>query len=160
MYKRQGLNIREAPSTAGALVTRLGFGIKLSVLEGPISADNYVWWKVDDGNGNVGWGAEGDGADEWITARVGDPQPVNRSPAIGDRVRVTMDAGAQLTIRVVPGTNAAVASRADNGVEFTVLAGPQAADGYFWFQIRSDDGALEGWAADGSGGDRWLSPLE
>lgn len=155
-----GLNIRQQPSTSGVLVTRLGFGIRLTVLEGPVSADDYVWWRVDDGQGNVGWGAQGDGTDEWITSRVGDPQPVNRSPSIGDRVRVTMDAGQQLTIRRVPGTSGAVASRANIGTEFTVLAGPQSADGYFWFQIRSDDGSLEGWAADGSGGSRWLSPLE
>ena len=40
------------------------------------------------------------------------------------------------------------------------MAGPQAADGYFWYQIRSEDGQVEGWAADGSEGERWLSPLE
>lgn len=155
-----GLNIRQAPSTAGVLVTRLGFGQRLSVLEGPTSADGYIWWKVDDGQGNVGWGAQGDGTDEWLSAQIGDAQPVNRSPKVGDRVRVTMEAGQLLTIRSVPGTNATVVKQVNNGSEFSVLAGPQSAGGYFWFQIRSDDGAIEGWAADGSDGKRWLSPLE
>ncbi|MCL4835450.1 MAG: SH3 domain-containing protein [Caldilineaceae bacterium] len=155
-----GLNLRQAPSTAGVLVARIGFGQRVAVLEGPTSADGYIWWKVDDGQGNIGWGAQGDGADEWLTARVGDAQPINRAPRVGDRVRVTMDAGQQLTIRTVPGTNAVIATRVDNGSEFSVLAGPQSADGYFWFQIRSDDGRVEGWAADGSGDKRWLSPLE
>ena len=155
-----GLNIRQAPSTAGVLVTRLGFGVRLSVLEGPTSADGYIWWKVDDGQGNVGWGAQGDGTDEWISPQVGEAQPVNRSPKVGDRVRVTMEAGQLLTIRTVPGTSAATVTKVNIGAEFTVLAGPQSADGYFWFQIRSDDGATDGWAADGSDGKRWLSPLE
>ncbi len=155
-----GLNVRQAPSTAGVLVTRLGFGVRLSVLEGPTSADGYIWWKVDDGQGNVGWGAQGDGTDEWISPQVGEAQPVNRSPKVGDRVRVTMEAGQLLTIRTVPGTSAATVTKVNIGAEFTVLAGPQSADGYFWFQIRSDDGATEGWAADGSDGKRWLSPLE
>lgn len=155
-----GLNLRQAPSSAGVLVTRLGFGQRVSVLEGPVAADGYIWWRVDDGQGNVGWGAQGDGTDEWLSPRIGEAQPVNRSPKVGDRVRVTMDAGQQLTIRAVPGTNAAIASRANNGAEFTVLGGPQSADGYFWFQIRSDDGAVEGWAADGTTDKRWLSPLE
>jgi len=155
-----GLNLRQAPSTSGVLVTRLGFGQRVAVLEGPTRSDGYIWWKVDDGQGNVGWGAQGDGADEWLTARVGEAQPVNRSPRVGDRVRVTMEADQQLTIRTVPGTSAVIATRANNGAEFTVLAGPQSADGYFWYQIRSDDGAVEGWAADGTNGKRWLSPLE
>ncbi|MBX3051668.1 MAG: SH3 domain-containing protein [Caldilineaceae bacterium] len=155
-----GLNIRQAPSTAGVLVTRLGFGQRLSVLEGPTSADGYIWWKVDDGQGNVGWGAQGDGTDQWLSAQVGEAQPVNRSPRVGDRVRVTMEASQLLTIRTVPGTNAAVVKEVNNGSEFTVLAGPQSANGYFWFQIRSDDGVTEGWAADGTDGTRWLSPLE
>lgn len=155
-----GLNIRQAPSTAGILVTRLGFGQRLSVLEGPVSADSFIWWKVDDGQGNVGWGAQGDGTDEWLSSRIGDPQPVNRSPQVGDRVRVTMEANQLLTIRTVPGTSATLVRQVSNSSEFTVLAGPQNADGYFWFQIRSDDGATEGWAADGSDGKRWLSPLE
>lgn len=155
-----GLNIRQAPSTAGVLVTRLGFGQRLSVLEGPVSADGYIWWKLDDGQGNVGWAAQGDGAEEWLSAQIGAAQPVNRSPRVGDRVRVTMDAGQLLTVRTVPGTDAVVATQVPNGSEFTVLAGPQSANGYFWFQIRSDDGRVEGWAADGSDGKRWLSPLE
>ena len=46
------------------------------------------------------------------------------------------------------------------GQQFTVMGGPQEASGYTWYQIRSDDGAVEGWAADGDGTDRWLSPLE
>ena len=78
----------------------------------------------------------------------------------GDRVRVTMAAGAQLTVRSQPGTNAAVVTRVDPGREFSVLAGPQQANGFTWYQIRSDDGSVEGWAADGDGTDRWLSPLE
>jgi hypothetical protein len=46
------------------------------------------------------------------------------------------------------------------GQQFTVLAGPQSADGLNWYQIRSDNGSIEGWAADGDGTTRWLSPLE
>jgi hypothetical protein len=51
-------------------------------------------------------------------------------------------------------------ARANPGDQFTVMAGPQEANGYTWFQIRSDDGAIEGWAADGTGAERWISPLE
>ncbi|OUC04951.1 hypothetical protein RY27_30220, partial [Litorilinea aerophila] len=89
--------------------------------------------------------------------RIGEPQPVNRPPRVGDRVVVTT---AQLSVRALPGTDGALLTRVNQGQEFTVLAGPQSANGYTWYQIRSDDGTVEGWAADGDGTTRWLSPLE
>jgi hypothetical protein len=154
-----GLNLRETPSTGATLVTRLGTGQRVTVTEGPVSADDYVWWRVDDGQGNVGWAAQGDESGEWLSPQTGQVQAVNRAPRVGDRVRVTMDGG-QLSVRATPGTNAALVTRASSGEEFTVLAGPQSANGFIWYQIRSDDGRFQGWAADGNQTTRWLSPLE
>ena len=115
----------------------------------------------------------------WMTARatsVGPPRAMrppsgsvhnlvsrNQSiarPRVGDRAVVTMPLGGQLSVRQLPGTDAVLVQRADNGTQFSVIAGPQTVDGYNWYQIRSDDGSIEGWAADGDGEDRWLSPLE
>jgi uncharacterized protein YgiM (DUF1202 family) len=152
-----GLNYRDRPDTDGNLLGQFGTGIRVTVLDGPITADDFTWWQIDDGQGNVGWAAEGDGDSEWISPRLGDPQPANRPPRVGDRVVVT---SAQLSVRTQPGVDAALITRVDTGAEYTVLAGPQQADGFTWYQIRSDDGALEGWAAEGDGTDRWISPLE
>jgi len=155
-----GLNFRDAPAASGQLLGQLGTGQVVSILEGPVSADNFTWWRLDDGQGNVGWAADGDGETEWLSPRLGEPQPVNRPPRIQDRVTVTMGAGGQLSVRVMPGTDAALVARVNTGAQFTVIAGPQSASGFTWYQIRSDDGSVEGWAADGDGTDRWLSPLE
>lgn len=155
-----GLNYRDLPSTGANLLGQFGAGILVTVLDGPVTADEFIWWQIDDGQGNVGWAAEGDGETEWISPRLGEPQPANRAPQVGDRVRVTMPVGGQLSVRNSPGVNAALLARVNPGQEYTVLAGPQQTDGFTWYQIRSDDGALEGWAADGDGTDRWLSPLE
>ena len=155
-----GLNYRDAPNTSATLLGQLGTGQRVDVLEGPVDADGFTWWKLDDGQGNVGWAAEGDDTTEWISPRLGDPQPANRPPRVGDRVVVTMPAGGQLSIRTLPGTDATLLTRVNPGQEYTVLAGPQSADSYSWYQIRSDDGTLEGWAADSDGTERWLSPLE
>jgi hypothetical protein len=155
-----GLNYRDLPSTDSNLLGQFGTGIRVTVVEGPVTADDFVWWRIDDGQGNVGWAAEGDGDTVWINPRLGDPQPANRPPQVGDRVQVTMGAGGQLSVRTQPGTDAPLSARVDNGQQFTILAGPQSAGSLTWYQIRSDDGAVEGWAADGDGGERWLSPLE
>lgn len=155
-----GLNYRESPSANGALLGQFGTGQLVTVLEGPVSADNFTWWRIDDGQGNAGWAADGDGETEWLTPRLGEPQPVDRAPRVGDRVSVTMGQGGQLSIRATPGTNAQLVVRVNPGQQLTVLAGPQSANGLNWYQLRSDDGTIEGWAADGDGTTRWLSPLE
>lgn len=40
---------------------------KVTVVEEAVDADNFRWWKVDDGLGNIGWVAESDGATLWLT---------------------------------------------------------------------------------------------
>lgn len=155
-----GLNYRDQPSSASQLLGQLGTGQIVNILDGPVSADDFTWWRVDDGEGRVGWAADGDAETQWLSPSLGEPQPVNRSPKIQDRVVVTMGTGGQLSVRVTPGTSGALVAQVNSGSEFTVIAGPQSANGYMWYQIRSDDGSVEGWAAEGDGADRWLSPLE
>ena len=153
-----GLNVREQPTVRSPAVTLLAQGKRITVLEGPVSSDGYIWWKVDDNQGTVGWVAGGQGIDDWISPQVGEARPIDRSPVIGDRVIVTLNG--ELTVRALPGIGSTIVSRARTSQVFAVVAGPQAADRYFWYQIRSDDGEVEGWAADGREGERWLSPLE
>ena len=153
-----GLNVREQPTVRSPAVTLLAQGKRIMVLEGPVSSDGYIWWKVDDNQGTVGWVAGGQGLEDWISPQVGDARPVNRSPVIGDRVIVTLNG--ELTVRALPGISSKIVARAGTNQTFSVVAGPQAVDGYFWYQIRSDDGQVEGWAADGREDERWLSPLE
>ncbi len=155
-----GLNMRATPGTGGAIVTYLSGGQVVDIVEGPSDADGYTWWKVDDRNGNQGWIAQGDDENEWLSPRLGEAQPVNRAPRVGDRVVVTVEAGQQLSIRALPGTDGPMVTQVNAGAQFTVLAGPQSVDGFVWYQIRSDDGGIEGWAADGDDNRRWLSPLE
>jgi uncharacterized protein YgiM (DUF1202 family) len=161
-----GLNMRQAPSAGGALIVQLGTGQTVTVTEGPTEADGFTWWRVDAGNGQSGWVAQGDSETVWLTPanaagpRNPNPQPINRAPRVGDRVVVSQAAG-QLSVRATPGTDANLLTHIDAGSQFTVLAGPQQADGFNWYQIRSDDGTVQGWVAEGDGaGTRWLSPLE
>lgn len=155
-----GLNFRDEPNPGANLLGQLGTGQIVAVTEGPVAAADFIWWRLDDGEGNVGWAAEGDGSTEWLSPQIGEPQPVNRQPRVGERVVVSMPGNGQLSVRAQPGTNATLIRRVSSGTQYTVEAGPQTANGFTWFQIRSDDGGLVGWAADGDGSARWLSPLE
>jgi uncharacterized protein YgiM (DUF1202 family) len=154
-----GLNLREQPTSGATLIRLVPPRAKVTVVEGPTSADGFTWWKVDDGEGNVGWLIQSDGETELLSPQMGAPEPVDRAPRVGERVLITMPTG-ELSVRLTPGTDAEIVTRVAPGQEFTVLGGPQEASGYTWYQIRSDDGATEGWAADGDGTERWLSPLE
>lgn len=151
-----GLNMRAAATTGGNLIVQLATGQVVTILEGPISADGYTWWRIDDGAGNSGWAVQGDGDTEFLSPQLGEAQPVNRSPRVGERVVIS----SQVSVRALPSTSATLLTYANQGAQFSVLAGPQSADGFTWFQIRSDDGTIEGWAAEGDGTTRWISPLE
>jgi hypothetical protein len=155
-----GANLRAEASTTATLVRYLPARLKVTVLDGPTDAEGYRWWKLDDGEGNVGWAVEHDGETDLLSPQMGEPEPVDRSPRVGERVRVTMANGGQLSVRETPGTDANLVTRVDPGQEFTVTGGPQNVGGYTWYQIRSDSGEIEGWAAESDGTERWLSPLE
>lgn len=157
-----GLNMRQSPSSSSQLILQLGNGQRVVVQAGPQQADGYTWWQVEDQQNNIGWVAERDSETVWLSPQVGEPQTVNRPLQIGDRVRVTMESGLQLTVRGLPGTDGPLITRVSTGAEFTVVNGPQAANGYNWYEIRSDDGQTRGWAVDTDleGQNRWLSPIE
>ncbi len=155
-----GLNLRDSASTSGQLITRLGGGQKVTIIDGPVSGENFTWWKLDDGQGNVGWAVQGDKDGDWLSPQLGEAKPANRAPKVGERVQVTTEGDQMLTIRATPGRDASIVAQVEAGKQYTVVAGPQTTEGFTWYQIRSDDGSLTGWAADGDDTERWLSPLE
>jgi hypothetical protein len=59
--------------------------------------------------------------------------------------------GSGLNLRTEPSTAAELVTNAAEGTVLTVLEGPQEADGYLWWKLRTPDGE-EGWAAD-----EWLT---
>jgi hypothetical protein len=72
--------------------------------------------------------------------------------AVGATAQVTGTAGSGLRIRGDAGLSGPTVKVVPEGTLVTILAGPQEADGYQWYQIRDDVGT-EGWVA----GD-WLVP--
>ena len=51
------LRLRVGPGLAQEMVGTLADGTRLSVLDGPDSADGYTWWKVQTEDGQQGWAA-------------------------------------------------------------------------------------------------------
>lgn len=167
-----GVNVRAEPSTKAQQLGRFNVNTNLTLLEGPRQADNYTWWRADNGAGLVGWVASGPENDPWLVPAVaaataapaptvetpGAPKPVNRDIKVGDRVQVTTEQGQVLTVRNDVGTSATPIARVLRGTLFTVKGGPVKQDNFTWWELEGDK--LNGWAAEGDGTTRWLTPVE
>ncbi|MDW8269870.1 MAG: SH3 domain-containing protein [Anaerolineae bacterium] len=154
-----GVNIRQAPSLQAARIGQFGRGVLVRVMEGPVAADGYVWWRVDDEHGKAGWIAEGDRTTRWLDGVIGEPRPVNRAVRLGDTVAVTVPSGVVLAVRYEPGTQALVARRLTAGIVLRVVEGPVVLDGLRWWKVSGPNG-ISGWAAENDADERWLSPIE
>jgi hypothetical protein len=54
-----GLNMRDNPTTKGALLRKLPEGSVYEIVGGPRDADGYTWWQLKDpADGVTGWGAQ------------------------------------------------------------------------------------------------------
>ncbi len=163
-----GLNLRESASAAAKQVGRLNSNALVTVLEGPAQADNYDWYRVDNGAGVTGWVAAGPQNDPWLrletqaaagpTATPAGLKLVDRAIQVGDRVQVTTDSGQVLTVRADPGRGANAVAKVPRGTLFTIKSGPVQQDNLTWWELESD--TVDGWAADGDGTNRWLTPVE
>jgi uncharacterized protein YgiM (DUF1202 family) len=54
----QFINLRSGPGLGAETIGQLGNGTVVTIIEGPEEANDLRWWRVDDGEGNVGWAAE------------------------------------------------------------------------------------------------------
>ncbi len=54
----QGVNFRKDASTGAQIIRTLGDGEVLQVIDGPVSANDFTWWKLRDPNGTEGWAAQ------------------------------------------------------------------------------------------------------
>ena len=59
IYATANLNVRQAPSTTGTLITTVGSGTPGLVISGPTTSGGYTWWQITWGSPNVtGWSVQ------------------------------------------------------------------------------------------------------
>ncbi|MEP7285441.1 MAG: SH3 domain-containing protein [Chloroflexota bacterium] len=154
--------IRTQPTRNNAvsqIIGQIPAGATFSVLAGPYCSDGYAWWQVTY-NGITGWTPEGQDTTYWL-------EPVfNTTPAcpgtlpsrlvVGGIGRVMP--GLDNAIRSGPGkTTTTVIGSIPAGGVFNIIAGPQCADGYTWWQVTYS--GVTGWTPEGEGSTYWLEPL-
>jgi hypothetical protein len=161
-----GINVRDKAGTTGKQVGKLSPNQVVTIKSGPVQADNFTWWQVDTGSGLTGWVSSGPVNDPWlktdkapaVTPAAGGGRLVERPIKVGDLVQVTTLEGRVLTLRDAANKDAAPVARILPGTVFTVRAGPESQGDLTWWQIEGDQ--VKGWAAEGDGTDRWLTPIE
>jgi uncharacterized protein YgiM (DUF1202 family) len=144
------LNFRSSPSTSAGIIASLSRNTTGKVLEGPVSADGYNWYRLETSAG-TGWAAG-----EFLAKRV--PIEVTPSPTpsptptgsaspggsyrAGDQIAVDTD---YLNLRQSPSTSGAIIASMPRGTLGTILEGPTSANGFAWYRIETSLGT--GWAA-------------
>jgi len=76
---------------------------------------------------------------------------------VGFRAYVSMADDTANRVRKNPGANADIMARIDPGEEIDIVDGPQCLDGLIWWKVKN--AFVEGWTAEGSGGEFWLIPI-
>jgi hypothetical protein len=150
------VNLRRTPGTrnkpAGDVLVQVPPNARLTLLiGGPRTVDGLKWWPVryqpEGGAALQGWMAESGPDGTRYLVKVADAPPF----VPGELIRNI--SGHNVNLRRTPGTSHKpaddVLTVVTPGADMTVLAGPQAADGLTWWQVRySPPGrTFQGWIA-------------
>jgi serine/threonine protein kinase len=60
------LRIRIHPGIAFQIIDTIPEGTTMTIIDGPECEDGYMWWKIDNSEGLIGWAAEGDNEKYYI----------------------------------------------------------------------------------------------
>lgn len=133
VYVNSGpLNFRSSPG--GSIIRTLATDDIGQVIDGPATANGYIWYEIQIITGDVGWVVQ-----DFLSA--GDPP--GGGVSIGDTIKVV---DGPLNIRSGAGSGYSVIDAAATGAIATVIAGPTSANGYTWIKIHGNL-LLDGWVA-------------
>ena len=149
-------------------------GSEFLVIGGPTCANGLNWWQVTTRDNIVGWLIEQDQNGYFVDPVTGYPPTVPITPvavscpnapttqlAVNMLVVVAPVASGQPTIthlRATPTTQAQIVVNLVPGNQLIVTDGPQCADGYIWWQIRSANNFV-GWVAEGDKSGSFIVPI-
>jgi len=160
------LNVRSGSGTGFAIIFKAAPGTLVDLLEGPVSANGYQWWRIRLPSGQEGWAVESaanevtlvpgtSGSSTSDSNQTANPS-VSSGLAIGDSAYVSLSGRVDaLRLRNQPSTSGGVVQLMPNSTPVTVIGGPTSADGFTWWQLRAADGSV-GWAAEVIGSERVL----
>lgn len=121
------INIRDKPTLKGSIVATVAFMSPATILDGPMPANGYTWYKVQTTKG-TGWATE-----QYLSFEADVAPPVRF--VVGDAVQISDPEGVRL--RSAPSTTAKSIASLSPGTTAVVVDGPKAANGYSWLSIQT-----------------------
>jgi uncharacterized protein YgiM (DUF1202 family) len=162
------LNMRTDAGTAYQIRKKLPRGTEVIVVEGPVEAEGFNWWKVREADGTEGWVVDyADGVLTLVPRALFETESADTEAAanpsmeslleVGDTAVVTLSLRYDaLRLRNGAGLNFRIIALLPPGTRVTVVDGPRVSDNLTWWQIRTSDGSV-GWAAEIIGSERALT---
>lgn len=127
------VNLRTGPGLSYSIIRAYSTGASATVTSGPTYADGYSWFKITMSDGNIGWMA----ADFLGGPTNGD----------GWGAGAYVMTSSSLNLRSAAGTGSSIIRAYDPGTPATIIAGPQSATGYQWYQVEVWTDGQVGWFA-------------
>lgn len=150
-------NVRDTPTTSGTRLFQLAAGTQFEVLEGPVCADGFHWWRVS-ANGQTGWTVEGSGTDYFLAPLDSSvPSPAPASQGDGQCGLPTRLFAGQLAfinsstpnrLRDQPSAAGAQIGQVFNDQNLQLLEGPVCNAGFTWWRV--DYKGTVGWTVESS----------
>lgn len=129
----EGLKLRDATNTNSNILENMPSGIVVTLLEGPVSANGYVWWRVLSPSGREGWSVESaDGIETLI------PVDVTGAATGGTAVCSAITTPGDTNLRRGPGTSFEIAGVVGGGLEYTVIGQAINQSGFTWYQFENN----------------------
>ncbi len=161
------LRVRESADPEALVLTVAPLGELVTVVEGPVCAGNYNWWRIQVIVVNVlytGWVADrGTDGTPYVEDEFTVDAPVCASPlrlTVGGQAYVNYKGSDLKNLRAAPSTNATLVASLLDGIGLEIIGGPVCADGYNWWQVRVlSRPDVSGWFAEGGPAAYWLTPL-
>ncbi|NPV55800.1 MAG: protein kinase [Anaerolineae bacterium] len=91
----------------------------------------------------------------WYPCADAPPSQLN----VGMRAHVSLDPALANNVRASAGKSFQLLGKIQPGETVRIVNGPDCADTWVWWRIRSESSGLEGWTAEGDFEDHWLVPL-
>lgn len=162
------LRVRSGPGTSFIVLREIDPGTVVTLVDGPTSANGFVWWNIRLSDGLTGWVVEfADGEQTLIpssggaaatpvvaaTATLGADPSVPSQLRVGDNALITTNS---LRLRSVAGLGGAVVREMTRNTYVRIIGGPTRIDNLDWWQLRMLDGTT-GWAAEVVGTERVIT---
>jgi hypothetical protein len=140
------------------ILVNIPAGGVFTVIAGPNCSEGMTWWLVSY-NGINGFTAEGQGDQYWLEPYGFIPPPT--CATIPPRFLIgytgVVAPGVPNRLRTSASLNGQFLANMGAGATFSVISGPNCADGLVWWQVNYR-GTI-GWTAEGQNGNNWINPM-